>query len=63
MDSHPLTMLSKKEVAALLKISERQVDHMRDAGIFQAYKIGGQIRFKQADINAYIESTKEKTQC
>lgn len=54
-----LQLLTRKDVAGLLKISERKVDLMREEGKLQTHKVDGQIRFKQVDIEAYIESTRE----
>ena len=52
-------VLTLKEVAALLKIAERTAYSMMQAGELPGFKVGGQWRFKRADIEAWIEKQKE----
>jgi excisionase family DNA binding protein len=49
LDTIPL-VLNKNDVAELLRISERQVDKLRRAGILPAFKIGGGVKFHKADV-------------
>lgn len=52
-------LLTRAEVADLLAVSERTVIRLRSAGAFPAVRIGQQIRFRVADIRAYIERQTE----
>lgn len=52
-------LLTVREVAAALKISEREVMDLADAGIIPAYKVGGvYLRFKKEQVMDYYK-TKE----
>lgn len=55
-------VLRLKEVAALLKVSEKTVYSMVQAGELPAFKVRGQWRFSRKDINAWIKQQKQATQ-
>ena len=53
-------MLDIEEVAEKLKVSESTIRGLVRSGRLRAYRIGGkrgQLRFKEEDLSAYIEST------
>jgi excisionase family DNA binding protein len=45
----PLIM-SKDEVASLLRVSARMIDKMRVSGVLPSFRIGGAVRFHKADV-------------
>ena len=49
-------LLSIKEVIEILNISRATLYRMIDAGEIKAYKIGKGVRFKQEEIEEYINS-------
>ena len=51
--------LTMKEVATLLKIGEKTAYTMAQRGELPGFKVGGQWRFKRADIDRWIEKQKE----
>jgi len=54
------TMLDIEEVAEKLRISESTIRGLVRSGKLRAYRIGGkrgQLRFKDEDLTAYIDST------
>ena len=51
-------ILTLPEVAELLRIAEKTVYSLAQRSEIPAFKVGGQWRFKQADINACIEKQK-----
>ena len=51
-------VLTIKEVAALLKIAEKTAYIMAQRGELPGFKVGGQWRFKRADIDDWIEERK-----
>jgi excisionase family DNA binding protein len=51
-------ILTLPEVAELLRIAEKTVYSLAQRSEIPAFKVGGQWRFKQADINAWIEKQK-----
>jgi excisionase family DNA binding protein len=51
-------ILTLPEVARLLKVAEKTVYTMAQRGALPAFKVGGQWRFKRADIDAWIERRK-----
>ncbi len=53
---HEETMLTIEEVADQLKVSVMTVRRMVGRGEIPAYAIGGQWRFKEAEVQAYIDS-------
>ncbi len=54
-------VLTMKEVAALLKIGEKTAYTMAKRGDLPGFKVGGQWRFKRADIDRWIEERKSET--
>ena len=52
-----LDFLNRKEVARLLRVSERTIDKRIVNQTLPAYKIGGSIRFKKSEVLEYIESS------
>ena len=55
-------VLKLEEVAALLKVGEKTVYSMAQAGELPAFKVRGQWRFSRKDIDAWIEQQKNTTQ-
>lgn len=55
-------VLKIKDVAALLKVGEKTVYSMAQAGELPAFKVRGQWRFSRKDIDAWIERQKHTTQ-
>jgi len=54
----PDEILTLPEVAQLLKVAEKTVYTMAQKGQFPAFKVGGQWRFKRADLDQWIEDQK-----
>jgi excisionase family DNA binding protein len=55
-------VLRLKDVVALLKVGEKTVYSMAQAGELPAFKVRGQWRFSRKDIDAWIEEQKHITQ-
>ncbi|MBE7448182.1 MAG: helix-turn-helix domain-containing protein [Kofleriaceae bacterium] len=51
-------ILTLPEVAQLLKVAEKTVYSMAQKGQLPAFKVGGQWRFKRADLDKWIEDQK-----
>jgi excisionase family DNA binding protein len=51
-------ILTLPEVAQLLKVAEKTVYSMAQKGQLPAFKVGGQWRFKRADLDQWIEDKK-----
>jgi len=51
-------ILTLKELTALLKIAERTAYMMVQRGDLPGFKVGGQWRFKRADIDEWMEARK-----
>ena len=51
-------ILTLPEVAQLLKVAEKTVYSMAQKGQLPAFKVGGQWRFKRADLDQWIEDQK-----
>lgn len=51
-------ILTLPEVAQLLKVAEKTVYSMAQKGLLPAFKVGGQWRFKRADLDQWIEEQK-----
>lgn len=54
----PKLYLTRKEVAAKLRITLVTVDKYTKAGILQSYRIGGQIRYKSNEVDKAFEVVK-----
>ena len=55
-------LLTKKDAARVLGVTERSIDNYRIAGRIRAIKFGnGAVRFDPADLRACIEEAKEVT--
>jgi len=54
----PDEILTLPEVAQLLKVAEKTVYTMAQKGQLPAFKVGGQWRFKRADLDQWIEDQK-----
>lgn len=52
-------VLKLKDVAALLKVGEKTVYSMAQAGELPAFKVRGQWRFTRKDLDAWIEKQKQ----
>ena len=55
-------VLKLKDIAALLKVGEKTIYSMAQAGELPAFKVRGQWRFSRNDIDAWIEQQKRITQ-
>lgn len=55
-------VLRLREVADLLKVGEKTVYSMAQAGELPAFKVRGQWRFSRKDIDSWIEQQKNTTQ-
>lgn len=55
-------VLKLKDVAALLKVGEKTVYSMAQAGELPAFKVRGQWRFSRKDIDVWIEQQKHTNQ-
>jgi excisionase family DNA binding protein len=47
-------LVTKKEAAALLRISARTIDRLRAAGQLKAVRVRGAVRFSPAEIDRFI---------
>ena len=54
-------ILTIKEVAQYLKVTERTLYRLAQDGKIPAFKVGASWRFKYADIDAWIEAQKPCT--
>lgn len=54
-------VLKLRDVVALLKVGEKTVYSMAQAGELPAFKVRGQWRFSRKDIDAWIEQQKRTT--
>ena len=52
-------LLTKAEAAKILKVSERQIDRLREAGELACVKIGVGVRFTGAELARYVEANTE----
>ncbi len=52
-------LLSKKEVCALLRISKNTLERIVQDGDLPVYKVRGSCKFKQQDVDAYLEGCLE----
>lgn len=55
-------VLTLKDVATLLKVGQKTIYSMAQAGELPAFKVRGQWRFSRKDIDAWIEQQKHATQ-
>jgi excisionase family DNA binding protein len=55
-------VLTLKDVAALLKVGEKTIYTMAQAGELPAFKVRGQWRFSLKDIDTWIEEQKRVSQ-
>jgi excisionase family DNA binding protein len=53
--------MNKKEVAEFLKISERQVDYLRQAGKLAWVTIGRSVRFRLEDVDDFLQRQRRVT--
>ncbi len=56
-DLQPL--LSKRDVAIYLGVSERTVDRWVAAGELPAYRVGGHRRFRLSEVDAFVDGNQE----
>ena len=54
-------ILTIKEVAEYLKVTDRTLYRLAQEGKIPAFKVGASWRFKRADIDAWIEAQKPNT--
>lgn len=55
-----LEYITRKEVAAILKVSLVTVNDWRNRGILTCYKIGNQVRYKRHEVEAALVQVKRK---
>ena len=53
-------LISPKELSKLLKVSKTWPYKMAKRGRFPCYRLEGVIRFKRADIEAYLERSRSE---
>ena len=53
-------ILTLKEVAAYLKLTEKTAYRLASEGKLSGFKVGGSWRFKSSDLEAWIENQKDK---
>ena len=53
-------ILTLKEVAAYLKLTEKTAYRLVSEGKLPGFKVGGSWRFKRDDLDAWIEESKSK---
>ncbi|MEE9374831.1 MAG: helix-turn-helix domain-containing protein [Rhizobiaceae bacterium] len=53
-------IMTIKEIAAYLKLKEKTAYRLAAEGKIPGFKVGGSWRFRQSDIEAWIESKKEE---
>lgn len=53
-------ILTLKEVAAYLKLTEKTAYRLASEGKLPGFKVGGSWRFKREDLEAWIEENKSK---
>ncbi len=53
-------ILTLKEVAAYLKLTDKTAYRLASEGKLPGFKVGGSWRFKRADLEAWIEEQKDK---
>ena len=51
-------MLTKKEACEALHVSERTIDRIVLDGDLPAYRVRGQLRYRAADIERYLEQSR-----
>ena len=51
-------LLTRKELAKLLKISEKTIDRLREGRKIPFCKVGRSIRFNKKDVLEYLEQNK-----
>ncbi len=54
-------LLTLKDVAAYLQVAERTVYLWAQAGSIPSFKLGNVWRFKQSDLEKWIETSREET--
>lgn len=54
------SMISTKQVATILGISEKSVTHMVETGELPSYRIGRLWKFKRNEVQTYIEAHQYK---
>mgnify|MGYP000297745325 CR=1 FL=1 len=54
-------ILTLKEVAAYLKLAEKTAYKLAAEGKLPGFKVGGSWRFRQADIDSWIENKTNKS--
>jgi excisionase family DNA binding protein len=52
-------LLSKRDVAVYLGVSERTVNRLVVADDRLAYRVGGQRRFRRHEVDAYVDASQE----
>ena len=51
-----ITLMREKELAAILKLSTRQIFNLRKSGALPYIQICGSVRYRPLDVARYIES-------
>lgn len=59
MPDEPIELLTPLEVATVLKVSDKTVYRLIDAGDLTAIRVGGQYRIRRADLDTYLTGRPE----
>lgn len=51
-------LLTVADLCELLQVSRSTVNRLVSSGELAAFKIGGQLRFSEADVNAYVKAAR-----
>lgn len=53
-------LLKKREVAEILRVSERTIDRERDSGRLKCVRVRGGIRFKMSEVEKYAADSSDR---
>jgi excisionase family DNA binding protein len=53
-------LLTKKDCAALLHVTERTIDNLRERGQLPFVKLGAIVRFRRSDIEGVLEANSHR---
>ena len=56
----PEPFLTTRDVADLLKVSEKTVRRLQRRGDLPSFRVGSQVRFRRSDIEAWVDRQQKK---